>query len=69
MNNSAVLHIDLITHFYKMDVAPNYGIEPNTALVAHTHLAHNSGVFSDKTIVSYFWGFSPHGFDNHSDVF
>jgi hypothetical protein len=52
-----------------MDVAPNYSIEPNTALIAHTHLAHNSGVFSNKTIVSYLWSFAPNGFDNHSDVF
>lgn len=65
MDDGPVLHIDLVAHFDKMDIATDHGIEPNTALIAHAHLAHNRGIFSDKTILAYFWGFAPDWFYNH----
>src|SRR5680860_105007 len=64
MDHGAILHIDLVAHFYIMDITPYHRIEPNTALVAHTYLADKGRIFGDEAVVADFWGFSVNFFDH-----
>src|SRR5690606_38674513 len=48
-----VLYIYPIAHFYIMDIAPQYGIEPNTTFISHTDIAHNSSIFGNKAILAH----------------
>ncbi len=52
MDAGAVLDIYLIADFDKIHIAADNGIEPGTALVAHNHITHDSGIRGDETIFS-----------------
>ena len=52
MNDGVVLYIDFIAHFNKVDISSNYCIEPNTAVVAHTHLPNNCSIGCYKYIIT-----------------
>jgi len=52
MDTGTILHIYFIAHFYVVYIAPYHCVEPNTALVAHDYIAHNSGVWCNKCVVS-----------------
>ena len=50
-----ILHVYLVAHADKINVATQYGIEPYTALVTHCYFANNGGVGGNKTIFAKFW--------------
>jgi hypothetical protein len=51
MNYSAVLDINLISHFYEMHITAYHSIKPNTALITHGNFTNNSGIICYETIV------------------
>ncbi len=51
----AVLNVHFVAHFYKVNVAPNYGTKPYAALVAHFYVAHYGGVFCYVAVVWNLW--------------
>jgi hypothetical protein len=52
MNNGTVLHIYLVAHAYDIYIAPNYGVEPDAAIVAHNHIPNNSGIGGNIAVVA-----------------
>jgi hypothetical protein len=62
VDNGPILNIHFIPHFNKMDIATDYGIEPNTALIAHNDIAHYRGIFCNKTIFGDLGIFTFYGF-------
>jgi hypothetical protein len=52
VNNGAILNIHFIPYAYAVYVAPHHGIEPDAAVVAHHYVANDSGIGSNKAIVS-----------------
>ena len=52
MNTGAVLHIGAVTYRDGSHVAPNHGIKPNRTLVAHCHIAHYRGIFTEIAVLS-----------------
>jgi hypothetical protein len=52
MDAGAILHIGAVTNSDRCYVATDNGIEPDRAFVAHCHIAHNSGVFAEITVLA-----------------
>ena len=50
MNNGAILHIYFIAHFDRVYIAPDHGIEPDTAIITHGYITYNRGIGCYKTI-------------------
>ena len=61
-----ILHVHFIAHFYEMHITADYGVEPNTAFVAHYHIANDGSIFGNKTVFGNLRMFSVYGFDYHS---
>jgi hypothetical protein len=55
VNDGAILNIHFITYANAVYIAPYYGIEPNTAIIAHNHIAHDGGIRRNKNITSKLW--------------
>jgi hypothetical protein len=56
MDNGAVLDIDFVTDSYRVHIATNNGVEPETAMIAGYHVTDDGRVFGDKTRISPFRG-------------
>src|SRR6266542_1014107 len=52
MNHRTILHIHFIANPYIMNIAADYRIKPNAAIVAHYHITDNSSIRSYKTIIA-----------------
>jgi hypothetical protein len=52
MNAGAVLHIHFVAQLYKVHIAADNRIEPETAIVAGYHIANNSSIGSNETVVA-----------------
>tara|TARA_R110002020_G_scaffold23587_2_gene78435 strand:- start:63996 stop:64535 length:540 start_codon:yes stop_codon:yes gene_type:complete len=63
--DGAILYVYLISHFDKMDVAPQNCIEPDTALISHFHIAYQGGIFGNVTILPYLRGLAIYGLNDH----
>lgn len=50
VDHRTILHIYLVAHPDTVHIATDHGIEPYTAVIAHDHIAHDSGIRSQKTI-------------------
>ena len=44
VQNGAVLNVDAVSDAYGVHIAADHRVEPHAALVAHDHIAHQSGV-------------------------
>jgi hypothetical protein len=64
MNDGPILHIHFIADADAVHVTPDYRIEPNTAIVADDHIAHDGAIGSKKAIVTDFGRYTFHGKDN-----
>src|SRR5690606_27112145 len=65
VNYSTILYVYFITNTDRMNIAPNYSIEPYTAFFANCNIANNSGIFGNKTIVWYLRIFTVYFSYNH----
>src|SRR5687767_6047530 len=52
MDAGAVLHIYFIADPDKVNITPDNGIEPETAIIPGDHITHNSGIGSNKTVIA-----------------
>jgi hypothetical protein len=50
VENCAVLDIDLIADPDGVHIAPDYGIEPDTAVISNDYVTYHGGIGSDKTV-------------------
>ena len=55
MNAGAILYIDFVAHPNEIDIAPNHGVEPDTAIITHDNISHDRSIGSNETIVSEAW--------------
>src|SRR5690554_5959845 len=54
VQDGSVLNVDLVPQSDGVDIAAQYRVVPNAAIVAHLHIANNGGVFCQENIVSKF---------------
>ena len=52
MQHSTVLDIDFVSNADAVYISANHGIEPDTALISHNYITHNSGIRGDKAILA-----------------
>jgi hypothetical protein len=52
VNAGSVLYIHFISHFYKIHIPADHGIEPGTAIITHDHIADDGGIGCDEAIVT-----------------
>ena len=52
MDAGTILYVDFISNPDEIYVATYHCIEPNAAIIAHDHVAHNCGIRSNKAIYS-----------------
>ena len=52
VDNYSVLDIDFISDPDCVHIPPDYGIEPDTALISNDYIAHNRCIGGDKTVFS-----------------
>jgi len=57
VNTGSILDIYLIADANKIYIATNNCIKPDTSVITHDHVTHDSGVGSDETIFSKLWIF------------
>jgi hypothetical protein len=63
-----ILNIHFIPHFDKINIPSHDGIEPETAIITGFHIAYDSGIGGNKSIVSKAGEFSFNG-ENDGHLF
>ena len=53
VQHAAVLYVDTVAYAYGVDVAAQYGAEPDAAFVAHYYIAYDGGVVGKETIFAH----------------
>jgi hypothetical protein len=61
MDNCPILNIDFISNSDGIYVAPDDRIEPDGTPVSHHNIAHDGGIWRDKTFISKDWRNSVNG--------
>src|ERR1035437_1335282 len=69
MDDSAILNVNLVSHPDGMDIATDNGIEPNTTLVTHHHIANNGCIVCKETFFTKLWCLSVYCFyQSHNKI-
>jgi hypothetical protein len=68
MNNRTILNIGIVPNCDRVHIAPDYGIEPDAAIIAHYHLSYYSGIVGQKTVLPKLWVESPDRFDDRHNT-
>lgn len=55
MQHSSVLDIDFVPDADAVYISAYNRIEPDTALISHNYITHNSGIRGDKAILAELW--------------
>jgi hypothetical protein len=50
MNHGPILDIDLIAYADTVDIAPDYSVKPDTAIIAQDHITGQRGIGCQKTV-------------------
>src|SRR5687767_4457237 len=52
VNDGPVLYVHLVSYFNIVYIASHNSVEPDTAVVAHHHIAHYGGIFGNVAVLS-----------------
>jgi hypothetical protein len=52
MDAGAILHIHFVADPYKIHIAPHHRIEPKTAIITGDHIANDSRIGCNETIIT-----------------
>jgi hypothetical protein len=52
MDTGAVLHIDFVSHSYKIHITSYNSIKPDTAVITHYYITNNGSIRRNEIIVS-----------------